>query len=54
MTKQAPPARLKWFCIILVLTIVEIGPIPLLGLTLLYILAFRPRWFKDLIDRIYS
>ena len=54
MSKQASLARLKWFIIILLLTILEIGPVPLLGLSLLYILAFRPRWFKDLIDRIYS
>ncbi|MDT4292238.1 hypothetical protein RO575_21955 [Methylomonas sp. MO1] len=54
MSKQASFARLKWFVFILLLTIVEIGPVPLMGLTLLYIVAFRPRWFKDLVDRIYS
>jgi hypothetical protein len=54
MSEQASFARLKWFVIILLLTIVEIGPVPLMGMTLLYILAFRPRWFKDLIGRIYS
>lgn len=54
MSTQTSFTRFKWFVIILLLTIVEIGPIPLMGLTLLYILAFRPRWFKDLIDRIYS
>lgn len=46
--------RVKWFLIILLMTIIEIGPVPLLGLTFLYILAFRPHWFKDLIDRLYS
>jgi hypothetical protein len=54
MSKQASFARLKWFVIILLLTIVEIGPVPLMGLTLLYILAKRQTWFKELIDRIYS
>jgi hypothetical protein len=54
MSKQSTLARLKWFAIILFLNIVEIGPIPLMGLTLLYIVAFRPRWFKELVDRIYS
>lgn len=51
---QATYARFKWFCIVLTLTIIEIGPVPLMGLVLLYVLAFRPLWFKDLIDRIYS
>ncbi|WP_197491435.1 hypothetical protein [Methylomonas methanica] len=54
MSTQASFTRLKWFVIILLLTIVEIGPIPLMGLTMLYIVAFRPRWFKELVDRIYS
>ncbi|TCV87507.1 MULTISPECIES: hypothetical protein [Methylomonas] len=54
MSKQAAYTRFKWFVIILLLTIVEIGPVPLMGLTLLYIVAFRPRWFKELIDSIYS
>ncbi len=54
MSTQATITRLKWFFIILLVTIIEIGPVPLIGLTMLYIVSFRPRWFKDLIDRIYS
>ncbi|MBD9361002.1 hypothetical protein [Methylomonas fluvii] len=54
MNTHATFTRFKWFVIILLLTIVEIGPFPLMGLTLLYIVAFRPRWFKALVDQIYS
>lgn len=54
MSTHATFTRFKWFVIIMLLTVVEIGPFPLMGLTLLYVIAFRPRWFKALVDQIYS
>jgi hypothetical protein len=34
--------------------IVDIAPIPVLGLICMYVLLFSPRWFKELVDTIYA
>jgi hypothetical protein len=46
--------RLKCFFALLLLMIADIVPIPILGLICMFILLFRPRWFKDLVDTIYA
>ena len=46
--------RIKCFFILLLLMIVDISPIPVLEIICMFILLFRPRWFKELIDRIYA
>jgi hypothetical protein len=34
--------------------IADIVPIPILGLICMFILLFRPPWFKELVDAIYA
>jgi len=46
--------RLKCFLVLLLLMIADIAPIPVLGFILMFILLFRPRWFKELVDAIYA
>lgn len=38
----------------LLLTIIEIGPVPITALGGLYVAIFRPRWFIDLMDNLYD
>jgi hypothetical protein len=47
--------RTKWFMVLLVLLIIDISPIPfpLTATTCLYILLFRPCWFKKWVDKLY-
>ncbi len=46
--------RFYCFVILLVVTIVEIGPFPFTGLLLMWVVLFRPAWFYDLILKIYG
>ncbi|QWF72479.1 hypothetical protein KEF85_04010 [Methylomonas paludis] len=39
---------------LLLLVLIEIQPIPITTFTAIYVLLFRPYWFKKLIDRVYS
>jgi len=40
--------------ILLVLSIIDIGPVPVLGFALLSIVLYRPLWFKQAVDRLYA
>lgn len=46
----------RFFCFIglLLLIILEIIPIPITAFLAIYILLFRPYWFKNVVDHIYS
>lgn len=46
--------RLKYALIMAVLMLLEIGPIPIAPSIGLLIIIFRPRWFKNAVDRIYA
>ncbi len=39
--------------ILIVLAIIGIGPIPTTSLIAVYVVIFRPNWFKHLVDTIY-
>jgi len=54
MNRVASIARIKCFIVLLLLMIVDILPIPILGLICLFILLTRPRWFKEMVDDIYA
>ena len=55
-----PPLKkyyfIRFLCLagLLLLAIIEIQPVPITTLTAIYILLFRPYWFKNLIDQVYS
>ncbi len=46
--------RIKCFFVLLLLMIADTAPIPVVGFICLYVLLVRPRWFKELVDRIYA
>jgi hypothetical protein len=45
--------RLLCVVILLLLTLLEIGPLPITPLILLSVVLFRPRWFYDVVQKIY-
>jgi hypothetical protein len=54
MNRIASIARIKCFIVLFILMIVDILPIPIVGIICMFILLIRPRWFKELVDDIYS
>lgn len=46
--------RIKWLLLLLCMLLIDFSPIPLSALAFLYIFFFKPRWFKRVIDRLYS
>jgi hypothetical protein len=46
--------RAKALFVLIVLTILGLGPLPLTSVIGIYIVIFRPRWFKDWVLRLYS
>ncbi|WP_031431718.1 hypothetical protein [Methylomicrobium agile] len=46
--------RIKWIMVLLVTMVLDISPVPVIGLILLYILLFRPLWFKNAVLEIYD
>lgn len=48
------PRFILCIIILLVLIVLHVIPLPILEATMLIVMIFRPRWFKDLIDQIYG
>ena len=46
--------RFICFIILAVTTILEIGPIPIIGILLMWVVLFRPLWFYELVLKIYD
>ncbi len=46
--------RIVCLLALLVITVLEIGPIPISGLVLIWVVLFRPSWFYDLIQNLYG
>ena len=47
-------ARIKCFIVLVILMVVGIGPIPITSSIGLYVVVFRPLWFKKLVDSVYA
>ncbi|MDO9422658.1 MAG: hypothetical protein Q7T40_00495 [Methylobacter sp.] len=45
--------RIMTALVLIVLAIIGIGPIPTTSLIAVYVVIFRPSWFKHLVDTIY-
>ena len=54
MSHNAIFAQIKWVIVLLLLMLLDILPVPVLGLILLYVLLFRPLWFKHAVLEIYN
>jgi len=46
--------RLKCLFVLLLFALLDIGPVPITALTGMFIVFFLPRWFKQLVDRLYG
>ncbi len=46
----------RFFCLVvlLLISVIEIGPIPISPLVLLTVVLFRPMWFYHLVLKIYG
>jgi hypothetical protein len=46
----------RWKCILalLLLTVLDFAPFPVMGIFAWYILLFLPDWFKGVMDKLYS
>jgi len=47
-------ARILTALSLVALGIIGIGPIPTTTLIIIYVVIFRPQWFKELVDAIYE
>jgi len=46
--------RLFCFIVLSIITIIEIGPVPITGLMLIWVVLFRPAWFYEVVQKIYG
>jgi hypothetical protein len=54
MSHNAVLVRIKWIMVLLVTMALDILPVPVIGLILLYVVLFRPLWFKNAVLEIYD
>lgn len=54
MSDHHMATRIKCVFTLLLLMILDISPIPITASIALLIVMFRPRWFKVVVDRMYS
>ncbi|MCK5191702.1 MAG: hypothetical protein KAR12_16790 [Methylococcales bacterium] len=45
--------RILTLMVLILAMVTDLGPIPTVSLVCLYTVAFRPLWFKRLVDEIY-
>ena len=46
--------RLFYFLVLVVIAIIEVGPIPITPVLLIWVVLFRPKWFYELVLMIYD
>lgn len=54
MKASDPGIRFKTALVLLLFCVAGFGPIPVTSTIGLFIVIFRPRWFKALVERIYA
>ena len=47
-------SRISTALVLIILMLTSVVPIPITSSICLYVVIFRPRWFKNLTDRIYA
>lgn len=45
--------RIKCLIVLILFTLLGIGPMPITSVVGIYVVLTRPRWFKALVERIY-
>ncbi len=46
--------RITCLIVLILLTLFGLGPMPITSVVGIYVVLVRPRWFKDLVERIYK
>ena len=46
--------RILCFLVLVIISILEIGPIPITPIVLIWVVLFRPAWFYDWVLKIYD
>jgi hypothetical protein len=46
--------RLFYILVLVVITIIEVGPIPITPVVLIYVVLFRPKWLYELVLKIFD
>jgi hypothetical protein len=46
--------RILCLLALIIISIIEIGPIPITPILLIYVVLFRPAWFYELVVKIYD
>lgn len=46
--------RIQCLIVLILFTIMGLGPLPITSVVGIYVVLARPRWFKNLVDRIYQ
>ena len=54
MKKHHILVRVLMIVTMILLSILEVGPLPITALLGLYVAVFRPRWFINLMDSLYE
>ncbi len=54
--RRNPPLlwRLKWFLVLVTIGCFEILPVPVTDSILIFVLIYRPLWFKNVVNKLYS
>lgn len=53
---RKPPLwwRVKWLLVLVTIGCLEILPIPVTDSILIFVVLYRPLWFKRVVDKLYS
>lgn len=54
MTSSSIMTRIKCALVLIVLMAFSVSPIPITSSIALWVVIFRPKWFKRLVDKIYA
>jgi len=54
LSTSAISARIRCFLALVLLLVLDIAPFPVVGSIGIYVILVRPRWFLDLVSRIYG
>ena len=54
MTTRSFATRAKCVIVLLTFAVLGLGPFPVTSLLGVYVVIFRPQWFKDLVGRVYD
>jgi len=46
--------RIKCLIILILLTFLGLGPMPVTSVIGIYVVIARPQWFKEMVDRLYQ